>query len=235
MEPEAATPHPDDSHPDESETVVVQVNVSVDDAGRERGWPNHVTPVSPVSAITLVASIALLAGLVGFALGSQRAVQAEAAPVSDGADSAVGLERSDGEPTSSPIGAPVATAVATATPEPASSSCPVKARRCIEIVDIHREGDELTIVWEAVGFDANIAGHHAHFFWNNIEPAQAGNNCASFGETNCGPWSAIDAHPYVTFVSSAPGDATAICATVANASHGLDDPSLYDCVDIPRA
>lgn len=219
MEPQAATPNTRDA-----ETVVVHVNMNVD-AERGWGWPNLVTPVSSISAITLVASIALVAAMIGFAIGSQGAVQAETAPPSGATDLAVGLDRPEREPTPAPI----------ATPETASSSCPVKAERCIEIVDIHREGDELTIQWEAIGFDANIAGYHAHFFWDDIEPAQAGNNCASFGAIACGAWSAIDAQPYVTLVSSAPADATAICATVATASHGLDDPSLSDCVDIPTS
>lgn len=144
------------------------------------------------------------------------------------------------EPIPTPTAGPTATPVPipTPTPDPDLLPCPADASRCIEVTDIMLDGDSLVVTWNALGFTpARSGGFHAHFFWNDQAPESAGNNAANFGAP-VGDWAAVDAQPYSSAtqgqgLSAKPAAADKFCVTVANSSHGLDDPSLFQCLDIP--
>lgn len=140
---------------------------------------------------------------------------------------------SEPEPQSVPTSTPSPTVVPTATPLPTPLPCPLDGLRCIRIVGVSTERDAVVIDWEAVGFEPILeGGFHAHFFWDDFAPEQAGNNAASFGSTN-GVWRAVDAQPYVFDPSDMPNDAERMCVTVGTPNHGADNPALFDCVEIP--
>ena len=75
--------------------------------------------------------------------------------------------------------------------------------------------------------------------WNNQAPGAAGTNAAEFGFSR-GDWAAVEAQPYFSAnraqgLSTKPADATKFCVTVATSAHALDNPELFQCVDIPEA
>jgi hypothetical protein len=126
--------------------------------------------------------------------------------------------------------------------------CAVGAgERCIAIDAIRKEGDAFVISWTPYGFDPSESEFHAHFFLNDINPAQAGNNAADFGFVP-GSWELTAARPYST--STLAGKASGggpkvhvpgrglvpgICVTVGTApSHNVLNPNRYDCVAMPQ-
>ena len=126
------------------------------------------------------------------------------------------------------------TIVVSTGPDPDLLPCPEDGSRCIQFIDATRDGDLLTINWEATFEPVSTAGQfHAHFFWDIYEPQQAGNNAADFGFSP-GSWDAVATQPYVKDLSLAPEGATKFCATVGTPGHGVDNPDLFQCVAIPE-
>ena len=122
----------------------------------------------------------------------------------------------------------------TPTPDPERLPCPDDAERCIEIDELSIDGGNLVVEWTAFGFTPSTADFHAHFFSNVFEPNQAGNNAATFG-ADSGSWNAVDVQPYVKPLDQLPEGTTKFCVTVGMPSHGIDNPELFQCVDIPDA
>ena len=123
----------------------------------------------------------------------------------------------------------------TPTPDPERLPCADDAERCIEIDDLSLDGNNLVVEWTTFGFDPSLpGGFHAHFFSDVFEPEQVGGNFADFGVTR-GQWNAIAAQPYVKPLSDLPEGTTKFCVTVGTPDHAVDNPLLFQCVDLPQA
>jgi actin-like ATPase involved in cell morphogenesis len=138
-------------------------------------------------------------------------------------------------------GGAATTAAPTAAPTTVAPACPTtETRPCIEMRSIALQGDSLVIEWDAFNFTPSIGDTHAHFFWNNQLPQQAGTNAGDFG-VPVGAWELTDARPFVSgqdpttpmLVSRRPPDATQVCVTAANAAHAVVDPTVFSCIDYP--
>ena len=112
------------------------------------------------------------------------------------------------------------------------------APMCARIDSIEISGNSLRIEWDALGFSPRTNNFHAHFYWSDIETAQAGSNASSFGVSS-GDWELTDDQPFISSedmrVSQRPTGAGEVCVTVANGSHGVVDPSVVHCVPYPEA
>ena len=134
-----------------------------------------------------------------------------------------------------------ATTVAGATTVPSST---VRARacdsrpgvKCINIRTIAISGQSIVIEWDALKFTPSLQSFHAHFFWDTISPKQAGTNAAKFGAT-VGTWELTDKQPFRSEgelrVANRPAAAKQVCVTVADVSHALVDPEIFDCIALP--
>ena len=94
------------------------------------------------------------------------------------------------------------------------------------------------IEWDALNFTPSLQSFHAHFFWDTISPKQAGTNAAKFGAT-VGTWELTDKQPFRSEnelrVANRPAAAKQVCVTVADVSHALVDPEIFDCIPLPAA
>ncbi len=209
--------------------------------------PRRAEALLPCVLLTgLMALIGTLGFLAGHAVGSdQPGTVTLAAPANPtGPAMVIPMEPTTEPsmiPTATPEAPPTPTVLPTVTPRWTPSNAPQRgagrpcapeAVRCIHIAAATRDGNLLTVEWLAHGFDPAMGGHHAHFYWDIYEPGQAGNNASSFGMT-AGSWDAVGAQPYVKDLSTMPSDATALCATVGTATHGVDDPTYAECVTVP--
>jgi actin-like ATPase involved in cell morphogenesis len=130
-----------------------------------------------------------------------------------------------------------ATTAATTAVTVAPPACPEgDTRECIDITNVAIDGDSLVIDWTPFNFEPSIGDRHAHFFYDTVLPTEAGTNAAQFGAT---PkiWELTDARPFRSeremLLSNKPPEATQVCVTVANAEHGVVDPTVFECVPLP--
>ena len=89
------------------------------------------------------------------------------------------------------------------------------------------------------GFDPKIdesdaSQFHVHFFWDVWAPQQAGTNASTFG-ASVGTWQIWDQPVFDKFtVAERPSGASRICAVVGTHVHGVDNPTSFDRISLPR-
>jgi molecular chaperone DnaK len=186
----------------------------------------------------LIAGAAIVAAAVGVGafvlLGGDDG--GDAAPdVSDPVVQTIGEATDDGD-TSEAI--PPETAAGATAAQPSGRECTAATGRCVFITDIDRDGDDVVVHYETVGYephqDAGPDSHHVHFFFNTVGVAQAGipadsNNWVAWGlEEGDGEF------VYTFPASDVPEGASQLCASVANVNHGLDD-QVFQCFRLPSA
>jgi actin-like ATPase involved in cell morphogenesis len=119
--------------------------------------------------------------------------------------------------------------------------CTSASGRCVFIDDVRIEGDHYVVRYSTSGYTpiqaengGSIDDHHVHFFFNTWRIDQVGRNMPQ-------PWGEWDAWDLASHGGDAiydaatlaeRGDATQICAGVADSGHGID-PAFSDCVDLP--
>ena len=214
--------------------VKVEVTVREGAGAIERRWSSAVLAAVAVGAL-------IVGALVGVALA---AAWGDSSPPAAAAsepqrEDPLPTPLAEMTPTPSPTPEPFPTATAAPTPPPTPTvdpqgPCGGGPERCIQIIGVSRRDRVVDLDWVAVGFEPTTAGgFHAHFFWDTYEARQAGNNAANFGGTN-GMWWAVDAQPFVFDPGVMPRDAQRLCVTVGTPTHGVDNPELFDCVEIPE-
>jgi hypothetical protein len=119
---------------------------------------------------------------------------------------------------------------------PTTQPCTNASGRCVYIDSIAVEGDHYVVTYETVGYTALVespADHHVHFFFDTTTLENA-----SSASRTPGTWDAwgIDSHDleaiYDIAKVSARGEATQMCAGVADFNHVIETP-FQDCVDLP--
>jgi len=110
--------------------------------------------------------------------------------------------------------------------------------KCINIRTIAISGQSIVIEWDALNFTPSLQGFHAHFFFDTFTPKQAGVNANKFGATP-GIWELTDKQPFRSerelLVANRPAAAKQVCVTVADVTHALVDPEVFDCIPLPAA
>jgi actin-like ATPase involved in cell morphogenesis len=133
--------------------------------------------------------------------------------------------------------APDTAAGATAA-QPPARECTAPTGRCVFITDITRDGDDVVVHYETVGYEPHQNdgpdSHHVHFYFDTVPPAQAGmpadpGNWVAWGLEEGG-----GDYVYTFTESDIPEGASQLCASVANVNHELDDPN-FQCVRLPSA
>ena len=128
--------------------------------------------------------------------------------------------------------APTPTAVAVVDGFFEGVRCDAVQDLCIDITDVRLQNGELLIDWSA-NFTPNVNDrNHAHFYWSNLSPLNA-------GAGGTGPWEVSDAQPHlagtygdaILAINRPPG--ADICVTVANPDHTVRDPAIYHCWEYP--
>ncbi len=108
---------------------------------------------------------------------------------------------------------------------------------CIEMTEVRIQDDELWIDWEPDGFEPDVAGEHAHFYWDSYFTEQVGTNHADF-DVEQAPWELTDQIPFVPSgelsLANRPEDAGGLCVTVADQDHAVIDPTNYHCLPVPE-
>ena len=97
-------------------------------------------------------------------------------------------------------------------------------------------GQSIVIEWDALNFTPSVQSFHAHFFFDTFTPKQAGINAGKFGAT-VGIWELTDKQPFRSerelLVANRPAAAKQVCVTVADVTHALVDPEIFDCIPLP--
>ena len=108
--------------------------------------------------------------------------------------------------------------------------------KCINIRSITTAGNAIVIEWDAINFTPSLQSFHAHFFWDTVSPKSAGTNAAKFGAT-VGTWELTDKQPFVSAgelsLANRPAAAKQVCVEVADNTHALVDPTVFDCIALP--
>lgn len=120
---------------------------------------------------------------------------------------------------------PTATLEPTATPtlEPTPFPEPF-----VFIIDIGVNGSgQYVVAYETYGYVEALPGMHIHFFFDTVDPEQA-------GVPGAGPWAVYGGpRPYENTQLAVPAGATQMCALVANSNHTIV-PESGNCVDLPE-
>jgi hypothetical protein len=97
----------------------------------------------------------------------------------------------------------------------------------VQIISVKQEGDFYQVEYETVGFIESSTGRHIHFFFNNINPNDA-------GFPGPGPWFMhTGPRPFIAAtLADRPPEATQICALVAEVNHEVI-PDSGNCLDLP--
>ncbi|SDW21769.1 hypothetical protein SAMN05444358_101242 [Ruegeria halocynthiae] len=115
------------------------------------------------------------------------------------------------------------------------NACPVDGCE-VRIVSIAKDGDELTLMFEA-NFTPDVSKNHFHSWWGDTYSVeQVGRNAQSEFNVVQGRWHRHDDFPsYVTkeAASTAARDGgTTMCVTAADRDHNILDATKYHCVDV---
>jgi actin-like ATPase involved in cell morphogenesis len=165
----------------------------------------------------------------------------EPGAAADPADTTVAADTTAPAAAATTAGSAATAAAPTAASTTAAPACPAtETRPCIQMRSIALQGDSLVIEWDAFNFTPSESDVHAHFFWDNQLPQQAGTNAADFG-VPLGAWELTAAQPFVSgvdpttplLVSRKPPEATRVCVTAANAAHAVIDPNVFQCIAYP--
>lgn len=119
-------------------------------------------------------------------------------------------------------------ATATSPPPAATSPPPTEVTQLsVQITGISIEGDRYSVSYTTVGYTETLPGQHIHFFFNTVPQNQA-------GLPGSGPWLIYGGpRPFTGYgTADRPGDATQMCALVANADHSIIANS-GNCVNLP--
>ena len=109
----------------------------------------------------------------------------------------------------------------------------------IESILVAPDNGAITVNWSAENFEPSVSdGFHAHLFWNDIQPIQAGTDAPD--DPGIGDWDAVDNTTWVSgsllTLANQPVGATAICGTVGQApTHITFNHELFHCVDLPES
>jgi len=128
-------------------------------------------------------------------------------------------------PTRTPTPTPVNTPTLDYTPTPEDDYARIDF---ISIAD-----GQYVVDFETVGFTPNLPGQHVHFFFDTVDPEDA-------GVPGSGPWQLYPAKngqkgtsPFTLYsVKQRPNRATQMCVLVANANHSVQQ-STGNCFDLP--
>lgn len=203
----------------------------------------------PIYAALLAASLLLTAcgGADSTGTGGSEAVATADDTATDAADSEPaatpsGNPKDDADLTlpseveASPPPAPPTDEPPTEAPPPEPTGPPTEdlpGGRYVQIDSITAEGQSYAINFTPYNFDPLIGSgpqdFHIHFFWDTVEPQNAGTN-----GPNPGSWELYDgASPFTAFSFAArPPEATQLCALVADAAHGVTVGS-GNCATLP--
>lgn len=97
----------------------------------------------------------------------------------------------------------------------------------VQIISVKQEGEFYQVEYETIGFIESSTGRHIHFFFNNINPNDA-------GFPGPGPWFMhTGPRPFIAAtLADRPPEATQICALVAEMNHEVI-PNSGNCMDLP--
>jgi len=108
---------------------------------------------------------------------------------------------------------------------------------CIGIDTVGLQGSDLVVDWTAAGFEPDVDGVHAHFFWDVYHAGQAGTNASELGHDQA-PWEITDESPFVAedemLLANRPSDANGICVTAGDHEHAVLNPENVHCVPLPE-
>ncbi|PKO12465.1 MAG: hypothetical protein CVU39_24015 [Chloroflexi bacterium HGW-Chloroflexi-10] len=126
-------------------------------------------------------------------------------------------------PTETPV-PPTSTLIPSETPPPTATYPPLYVR--INAITIN-SSNSYQVDYETFGYTEVLPGQHVHFFFNSVTPEQA-------GMPGSGPWILYGGpRPFTGYrVSDRPGNATQMCALVANSNHTIILES-GSCMDLP--
>jgi serine/threonine protein kinase len=126
-------------------------------------------------------------------------------------------------PTETPV-PPTLTLIPSETPPPTATYPPLYVR--INAITIN-SSNSYQVDYETFGYTEVLPGQHVHFFFNSVTPEQA-------GMPGSGPWILYGGpRPFTGYrVSDRPGNATQMCALVANSNHTIILES-GNCLDLP--
>lgn len=206
----------------------------------------------PIPALLLVLLLVMAAGCGGGGGGDDAGVDAAAdedAPAEAAGDGAAGDGGAEDGPTAddkevADLTLPAGTApedpdggtAEAGQPDPEPAGLPtdeVPGGRFVEITAITADGDAYAVEFTAHNYTPLIGtgpeDFHIHFFWDSVEPENAGTNSPSPGE-----WFVYDGpSPFTGYTApERPADATAMCALVADAAHAVEVGS-GTCVELP--
>jgi actin-like ATPase involved in cell morphogenesis len=131
---------------------------------------------------------------------------------------------------------PPATAPSATTAEPSGRDCTAQTGRCVFITDIGRDGDNMVVQYETVGYqphqNAGPDSRHVHFYFDTVPPTQAG---VPADPSNWVAWGLEEGGGELVYtfpVADIPEEASQLCASVAKVDHALDDLN-FQCVRLP--
>ncbi len=89
--------------------------------------------------------------------------------------------------------------------------------------------NQYEVAYETFGYTEVLPGMHIHFFFDTVEPEDA-------GMPGSGPWKLYGGpRPFTGYtIYQRPKDANQMCALVANANHSIIFES-GNCVDLPES
>jgi hypothetical protein len=133
---------------------------------------------------------------------------------------------------------PPATAAGATAAQPSVRECSAPTGRCVFIADIARDGADVVVRYETVGYephqDAGADSHHVHFYFDTVPVTQAGIPADPANWVAWGLEEGGGEYVYTFPASDIPAEASQLCASVANVDHGLDDLN-FQCVRLPSA
>jgi hypothetical protein len=124
------------------------------------------------------------------------------------------------EPTDTPAPTDVPTPEPTVTP----TYPPLYVR--INSISVN-DSSQYVVDYETFGYTEQLPGQHVHFFFNSVQPEQA-------GSPGSGPWILYGGpRPFTKYrVGDRPANAAQMCVLVANSNHSVIAES-GNCIDLP--